>query len=40
MRVCGCRTHQKAVGARFFVRALFPQTALTIASESVSYPTS
>ena len=40
MRVCRCRTHQKPVGARFFARALFPQTTLAIAGESASYPTS
>ena len=40
MRVCRCHTHQKPVGARFFARALFPQTTLAIAGESASYPTS
>ena len=40
MRVCRCRTHQKPVGARFFARALFPQTTLAIAGESANYPTS
>lgn len=40
VRVCHCRTCQKAMGAPFFARALFPQTALTVEGPTARFATS
>ena len=40
VRVCHCRNCQKAMGAPFFARAQFPQTALTVEGETGRYPSS
>ncbi len=40
VRVCHCRTCQKALGAPFFARALFDQRALTLDGPVGRYPSS
>jgi hypothetical protein len=40
VHVCHCRIGQKAIGAPFFARALFDQTALTIEGETGRYASS
>ena len=40
VRVCHCRLCQKSMGAPFFARALFPQTAVTLEGPTGGYSTS
>ena len=40
VRICHCRNCQKAMGAPYYARALFPQDALTVEGETARYPTS
>jgi hypothetical protein len=40
VRVCHCRTCQKAMGSPFFARASFPQTALAVEGETARYASS
>src|SRR6266404_3778725 len=40
VRICHCRTCQKAMGSPFNARALFDQKALTVEGETASYPSS
>jgi hypothetical protein len=40
VRVCHCRTCQKAMGSPFFARALFDQRALTVEGETAAYASS
>ena len=40
VRICHCRNCQKAMGSPFFVRALFPQSALSVEGDTASYASS
>jgi hypothetical protein len=40
VRVCHCRTCQKAMGSPFFARALFDQSTLTVEGETGRYASS
>src|SRR3954453_16364552 len=40
VRICHCRTCQKAMGSPYFARASFPQTALTVEGETGSFASS
>jgi hypothetical protein len=40
VRICHCRTCQKAMGGPFFARALFEQKALTVEGPTGRYPSS
>jgi hypothetical protein len=40
VRICHCRTCQKAMGSPFYARALFDPRALTVEGETASYPSS
>jgi hypothetical protein len=37
VRICHCRTCQKAMGSPFFARALFDQRALSVEGETAQY---
>ena len=40
VRICHCRTCQKAMGSPFYARAMFEPRALTIEGETAFYPSS
>jgi hypothetical protein len=40
VRICHCRTCQKAMGSPFYARALFDPCALTVEGETAYYPSS
>jgi len=40
VRICHCRTCQKAMGSPFFARALFDQRALAVEGETAYFPSS
>jgi hypothetical protein len=40
VRICHCRTCQKAMGSPFYARALFDQKAVTVDGETAHYATS
>ena len=40
VRICHCRTCQKAMGSPFYARALFEPRALTVEGEIAAYPSS
>jgi hypothetical protein len=40
VRICHCRTCQKAMGSPFFARAVFDQRVLTVQGETAHYPSS
>ena len=40
VRLCHCRTCQKAMGSPFFARAVFDQRALTVEGDTGRYPSS
>src|SRR5439155_24136466 len=40
VRICHCRTCQKAMGSPFFARALFDQRALRVEGDTAHYPSS
>jgi len=40
VRICHCRTCQKAMGSPFYARALFEARALTVEGETAFYPSS
>jgi len=40
VRICHCRTCQKAMGSPFYARALFEPRALTVEGETAFYPSS
>ena len=40
VRICHCRTCQKAMGSPFYARALFEPRALTVEGETAAYPSS
>jgi hypothetical protein len=40
VRICHCRTCQKAMGSPFYARALFDQTALSIEGDTAFYASS
>ena len=40
VRICHCRTCQKAMGSPFYARALFDPRALTVEGETAYYPSS
>ena len=40
VRICHCRTCQKAMGSPFFARAVFDQRALTVEGDTGRYPSS
>jgi hypothetical protein len=40
VRICHCRTCQKAMGSPFYARALFAQSALTVQGATASYGSS
>ena len=40
VRICHCRTCQKAMGSPFYARALYPDTALAVEGDTVGYASS
>jgi len=40
VRICHCRTCQKAMGSPFYARALFDPRALTVEGETAYFPSS